>query len=361
VQRDDNGVRCTPDTWKTPLSYISEGTARGADRLTVCDPMDPLSPLTPHAVSVTAPLKPYHGRTEAAPADQEPLVVIDNIPLRLWELRRVPPTVMMHDEAMNAYISLLERREATWAAVDQRPLRFHFFNTFFSTTLTSGRDEAYNYEAVARWSRNIDFKENETVLIPINMANIHWFLAVVLPQRRVVDTYDSVGSASDWMLQCNVQWGQDDARTSGHPRGRWQKHKVRYRKQDNGKDCGVFVLKRMDHISRDIAPERMTGSMNYYRRRICSGSKHHHVGSSSGRSDLLTSSVRRRNCPGNRPIAQPPPNGRRGSRKSPGGSRSPKHSWFYQTTTGTASPLSINPSQTRTPVAKVATPNAPNR
>jgi len=198
-------------------------------------------------------------------------------------------------------------------------------------------------------------------LIPINMANIHWFLAVVLPQRRVVDTYDSLGSASDWMLQCIVQSGQDDARTSGHPRGRWQKHKVRYRKQDNGKDCGVFVLKRMDHISRDIAPERMTGSMNFYRRRICSGSKHHHVGLSSGRSDLLTSSVRRRNCPGNRPIAQPPPNGRRGTRQSPGGSRSPKHSWFYQTTTGTASPLSINQSQTRTPVAKVATPNAPNR
>jgi len=80
--------------------------------------------------------------------------------------------------------------------------------------------------------------------------------------------------------------------------------------------------------------------------RDCSGSKHHHVGSSSGRSDLLISSVRRRNCPGNRPTAQPSPNGRRGSRQSPGGNRSPKHSWFYQTATGTASPLSINPSQT---------------
>jgi len=175
---------------------------------------------------------------------------------------------MMHDEAMNAYISLLVRREATWAAVDQRPLRFHFFNTFFFTTLTSGRDEAYNYESVARWSRDIDFKKYETVLIPINVANIHWLLAVVHPQRRVVDTYDSLGSASDWMLQCIVQWGQDDARTYGHPRGRWRKHKVRCRKQDNGKDCGVFVLKRMDYISRGIAPERMTGSMNYYRRRI---------------------------------------------------------------------------------------------
>ena len=83
-----------------------------------------------------------------------------------------------------------------------------------------------------------------------------------------------------------------------------------------------------------------------YSHRVCSGSKHHHVGSSSSRSDLLISSVRRRNCPGNRPTAQPSPHWRRGSRQSPGGNRSPKHSWFYQTATGTASPLSINPSQT---------------
>jgi len=68
----------------------------------------------------------------------------------------------------------------------------------------------------------------------------------------------------------------------------------------------------------------------------CSGSRHHHVGSASCRSDLLISSVRRRNCPGNGPTAQPHPNGRRGSRQSPGGNRSPKHSWFYQTATGTA-------------------------
>jgi len=93
----------------------------------------------------------------------------------------------------------------------------------------------------------------------------------------------------------------------------------------------------------------------------CDGSRHHHFGSSSSRSGLLISSVRRRNCPGNRPTAQPSPNGRRGSRHSPGGNRSPKHSWFYQTAMGTASPLSINPSPTRAPAAKVATSNAPNR
>ena len=268
VERDSNVVPCTPDTRKTPLSYIAEHTARGADNVAVCNPMDPLSPLTPHAVSVTAPLKPYHGRAEVTPSDQEPLVVIDNIPVRLWDLRRVPTTVMLHDEAMNAYIALLERREAAWAAADHRPPRFHFFSTFFFTTLTSVTEVTCNYAAVARWSRDIDFKENEAVLIPINVSSIHWLLAVVYPQRRVVDTYDSLGSASDRTLQCLVQWGQDDTRAHGHPIGRWRTHKVRCRKQENGKDCGAFVLKRTDYISRGMAPERMTGSMDYYRQRM---------------------------------------------------------------------------------------------
>jgi len=93
----------------------------------------------------------------------------------------------------------------------------------------------------------------------------------------------------------------------------------------------------------------------------CNGSQHHHFGSSSSRSELLISSVRRRNCPGNRLTAQPSPNGRRGSRQSPGGNRSPKHCWFYQTAVATTSPLSTNPSPTRAPAGKVATPNAPNR
>jgi len=104
-----------------------------------------------------------------------------------------------------------------------------------------------------------------------------------------------------------------------------------------------------------------TAGVPHWSTRNCSGSRRHHVGSSSCRCDLFLSSVRRRSSPGNRPTAQPSPNGRRGSRQSPGGNLSPKHSWFYQTAPGTASPRSRNPSLTRMPAAEVAAPNAPNR
>jgi len=267
VEMDADVVPRTPDAWRTPLLYIAHEMAPGANKLTVCDPMDPLSPLTPHAVSVTSQIRPYHGRARSASAEQEPLVVIDNIPLRLWDLRRVAPTVMLHDEPMNAYICLLQRRERVWAATKQRSLRFHFFNTFFFNTLTSGAEGAYNYDAVTRWSRQLDLKDYEAVFIPINLTDIHWLLAVVCPQRCVVHTYDSSGCASDWVVQCLVQWGKDELRAHGHRNGKWRSLKVPCRQQENGKDCGVFVLKRMDYISRGLPPERMTGSMNYYRRR----------------------------------------------------------------------------------------------
>ena len=266
IEMDADDVPRTPDAWRTPLSYIADETASGADTLTVCDATDPLSPLTPHAVLVTAQIRPYRGRARSAPADQEPLVVIDNIPLRFWDFRRVAPTVMLHDEPINAYIRLLQRRERAWAEAEQRPLRFHFFNTFFFNTLTSGTEGAYNYDAVARWSRQFNFQDYEAVFVPIKLTDSHWLLAVIHPQRCVVDMYDSLGRASDWVLQCLVQWGQD--RAQGHGNGEWRRRKVPCRQQENGTDCGVFVIKRMDYISRGLPPERMTGSMNYYRRRM---------------------------------------------------------------------------------------------
>jgi len=76
---------------------------------------------------------------------------------------------------------------------------------------------------------------------------------------------------------------------------------------------------------------------------FCRCSGHHHIVSPSFRSDLLISSVRQRNCPGNRPTAQPSPSETGRLRRSPGGNRSPKYSWFYQTATRTASPRSITP------------------
>ena len=56
-----------------------------------------------------------------------------------------------------------------------------------------------------------------------------------------------------------------------------------------------------------------------------------------------------------------PPAGGEDHGKAQGGNVVQSTVGFDEAATGTASPLSINPSPTRAPAAKVATPNAPNR
>ena len=95
--------------------------------------------------------------------------------------------------------------------------------------------------------------------------------------------------------------------------------------------------------------------------RKCSGSRHHHVVSSSCRSDSLISSVRRRNCPVTiDTLPSLPPMGGEDHGKAQGGI-------VVHCTVGCIKrrqgrrPHGQEPSQTRTPAAKVAAPNARNR
>lgn len=131
MELDNDVVAGTYYLWRTPLSYLADERTVGADKATVFDLLDPLSPLTPHAVFVTARSKPNRGRGQAPPPSERPLVVLDGIPLGRWYLQRVLPSVMLHGEVINAYVFLLERREATWALAEQRPPQCLFFNTLY--------------------------------------------------------------------------------------------------------------------------------------------------------------------------------------------------------------------------------------
>jgi len=264
-----DSVPRTADGWKMPRSAVAVSSMPGADKAVVCNSADPLSPLTPRAMAVTAPIKRCRRSSgiTAAPRSQEPLVTIDNIALRLWDMQRIAPGVFLQDEVINAYASLLERREAAWAVAEQRPVRIHFFNTFMFEKLVMGDERTYNYEAVCRWSRDLQFKNYDAVFVPINLG-IHWVLGIVYPKRRVVETYDSLGSVPDWVVACLVSWIKDDMTAHGHCRGKWTWTKMNCRMQENGTDCGVFMVKTMDYMSRGLPQASMTGDMNYYRRRM---------------------------------------------------------------------------------------------
>lgn len=74
VELLEDTVSRSRDSWRAPLKYLAADIAPGADKPTVCDPLDPLSPLTPDALRATSPIKPCCGCSRAAPDAQEPLV-----------------------------------------------------------------------------------------------------------------------------------------------------------------------------------------------------------------------------------------------------------------------------------------------
>jgi len=125
VELLSDSVPRTADGWKMPRSAVAVSSMPAADKVVVCNSADPLSPLTPRSMVVTDPIKRCRrssGMTEA-PRNQKPLVPIENIAILLLDMQRIAPAIFLHDEVINVYASLLERREAVWAVAEQCPVR----------------------------------------------------------------------------------------------------------------------------------------------------------------------------------------------------------------------------------------------
>lgn len=73
--------------------------------------------------------------------------------------------------------------------------KVHIFNTFFYTSLSTkqGR-KGFNYDAVKRWTKNIDIFTYPFVVVPVNV-NLHWFVTIICNldklDRKLEDEDDS--------------------------------------------------------------------------------------------------------------------------------------------------------------------------
>ncbi|ETI24624.1 hypothetical protein G647_03993 [Cladophialophora carrionii CBS 160.54] len=58
--------------------------------------------------------------------------------------------------------------------------RMHFFNTYFyeALTKTPNAKKTLNYEAVSRWTKNINLFSRDFVVVPVN-ENLHWYVAII--------------------------------------------------------------------------------------------------------------------------------------------------------------------------------------
>lgn len=151
------------------------------------------------------------------------------------------PLAWLNDEVINAYLAVIINflRQTGEASSNEQP-RHHAFNSFFFSNL---RDKGY--DSVRRWATRAKIGKGnllgvETVLVPIHHRS-HWTLLVVKPVARTIEHFDSLGGMSrahvalikDWLrMELGDLFVEEE----------WTALPSRSSQQDNGSDCGVFLL-----------------------------------------------------------------------------------------------------------------------
>ncbi|KAI9375137.1 hypothetical protein BJX61DRAFT_531879 [Aspergillus egyptiacus] len=165
------------------------------------------------------------------------------------------PMAWLNDEVINAYLALIVdymRRVHGNAGRHDKP-RFHAFNSFFFSNL---RDKGY--ESVRRWATRAKIGGEallnvDTVFVPVHNS-AHWTLIVVKPSERTIEHFDSLGSLSHRHVGIVKNWLQGEL-GQHYVDEEWTVLPSVSSQQDNGSDCGVFLLSNAKAVAIDIEPQ----------------------------------------------------------------------------------------------------------
>ncbi|ERN02234.1 ubiquitin-like-specific protease ESD4 [Amborella trichopoda] len=229
--------------------------------------------------SLHKPLEPLSNEDEAnvsralqGGSRHEVLVVhkSSNIEITRSILQCLLPGAWLNDEVINLYLELLKEREKR---DPKHFLKCHFFNTFFYKKLISGRS-GYDYKAVRRWTtqRKIgyDLIECDKIFVPIH-KEIHWCLAVINIKDKKLQYLDSLRGLDSEVLKVLARYIKDEAKDKSETEvdlSSWIQGCIEdLPEQQNGSDCGMFMIKYADFYSRGLKLSFSQDNMPYFRRR----------------------------------------------------------------------------------------------
>lgn len=179
-----------------------------------------------------------------------------NIDFKYKDFKRFQPKTWLSDEAVNFYVLMLQHRVSLLRGKADGRRHCHFYNTFFLTKLLENNQ--YSFAQVQRWSKKIacDLFDLDKLFIPINIRNVHWTLCVVYIQFRIIRYFDSSGGSGRTYMNIIMQYLSDEARVRNltFTASEWQLEDMlnHIPQQENGYDCGLFVIVNADYLSDDL-------------------------------------------------------------------------------------------------------------
>ncbi|CAH8388049.1 unnamed protein product [Eruca vesicaria subsp. sativa] len=192
-----------------------------------------------------------------------------NIDITGEVLQCLTPSAWLNDEVINLYLELLKERETR---EPKKYLKCHFFNTFFYKKLVS--DSGYNFKAVRRWTtqKKLGYAliDCDMVFVPIHRG-VHWTLAVINNRDRKFLYLDSLNGVDSKILNALAKYLGDEAKEKNGKDidvSSWEMEFVEdLPQQQNGYDCGMFMLKYIDFFSRGLELCFSQEHMPYFRLR----------------------------------------------------------------------------------------------
>ncbi|CAK8563697.1 unnamed protein product [Lathyrus sativus] len=193
-----------------------------------------------------------------------------NIEISGEKFQCLRPSGWLNDEVINLYLELLKERERR---EPQKFLNCHFFNTFFYKKLISGKN-CYDYKSVKRWTTRkklgYGLHECDKIFVPIHQK-IHWCLAVINKKEKKFQYLDSLKGIDTQVLEVLARYFVDEVKDKTGEDidiSNWEKEFVEeLPEQQNGSDCGVFMVKYADFYSRNLRLCFNQEHMPYFRLR----------------------------------------------------------------------------------------------
>jgi Ulp1 protease family, C-terminal catalytic domain len=213
----------------------------------------------PSGQDVVTPLsQDWEDKLDAVMSGPAPRIVgstLDGTELTSQKLQTCyTPMAWLTDEVVNGHLALTVeylRRKADNLGRYTQP-KYHAFSSFFYKKLSEA-----GFEGVARWTRRAKIHgkallDVDTVFIPI-CENFHWTLLVVRPKTRTIEYFDSlysnrgpyIDNAKEYLKgELGELYNEDEwfVLNSASPR------------QNNGSDCGVFLLTTAKAIALGLEP-----------------------------------------------------------------------------------------------------------
>lgn len=160
----------------------------------------------------------------------------------------------LNDAIINSYLALLIQylRAVNGNAGPSDQPKYHAFNSFFYSNL---RDKGY--DAVRRWAKRAKIGGEvllnvDTVFVPVHESS-HWTLMVVRPIDRTIEYFDSLGARGARQVNTIKTWLHGELGEK-FVDDEWTFLPSESSHQDNGSDCGVFLLTNAKAIALNIKP-----------------------------------------------------------------------------------------------------------